>query len=294
MLHSGQPGKAPSVKRGYQAVQRHHNDNRTVDRLVAHYELEVQLADRLKHSSAEERRELYTSVYTELFDSLHDHPQHVKKHPSVRTDQVSRQLPLIRPWIIREGVYLEIGCGDAALTKAVAPLVTEAIGVDVTGDLIDFATSPANFRFVQTDGTTLALPDASVDAVYSNQLMEHLHPDDAIEQLREIVRVLRPGRKYVCVTPSRVTGPHDISRYFEDTPRGFHLREYDYSSLRTVFMDAGFRSVAFPVVFRGKARGPAPYFIMRATELVLLSLPRSLRLWRYFVPLAGITAIATH
>jgi class 3 adenylate cyclase len=29
-----------------------------------------------------------------------------------------------------------------------------------------------------------------VDVVISNQMMEHLHPDDAIDQLNEVLRVL--------------------------------------------------------------------------------------------------------
>ncbi len=37
----------------------------------------------------------------------------------------------------------------------------------------------------------------SIDLVISNQLMEHLHPDDAYDQLREVYRVLRDGGRYV-------------------------------------------------------------------------------------------------
>jgi predicted SAM-dependent methyltransferase len=33
----------------------------------------------------------------------------------------------------------------------------------------------------------------SVDLAYSNQLMEHLHPDDASEQLANVYRALKPG-----------------------------------------------------------------------------------------------------
>jgi hypothetical protein len=30
----------------------------------------------------------------------------------------------------------------------------------------------------------------------------------------EINRILKPGGQYLCATPSRVTGPHDISVFF--------------------------------------------------------------------------------
>jgi hypothetical protein len=32
--------------------------------------------------------------------------------------------------------------------------------------------------------------------------MEHLHPEDAFEQLRNIIRALAPGGRYVCITPT--------------------------------------------------------------------------------------------
>jgi hypothetical protein len=56
--------------------------------------------------------------------------------------------------------------------------------------------------------------------------MEHLHPEDALEQLQKIRRTLARGGVYVCITPNRVNGPHDVSGLFDDEARGLHLREY--------------------------------------------------------------------
>ena len=86
----------------------------------------------------------------------------------------------------------------------------------------------------------IPVPDGSVDVAYSNQLMEHLHPDDAVEQLAQIFRALRQGAAYICITPNRLCGPHDISRFFDSVPRGFHLREYSNSDLVWIFTSAGF------------------------------------------------------
>ena len=85
---------------------------------------------------------------------------------------------------------------------------------------------------VLSDGVSVEVPAASVTLAYSNQLMEHLHPDDALVQLRNIVRALAPGGLYVR-HPNRLTGPHDISMYFDRVATGFHLKEYTATESRS-------------------------------------------------------------
>jgi predicted SAM-dependent methyltransferase len=111
---------------------------------------------------------------------------------------------------------------------------------------------PLNFSFIKIDGTHLPLPDGSVDFFYSNQLMEHLHPDDAQAQLDEIYRVLSPGGFYFCSTPHAFTGPHDVSKYFDDYPTGFHLIEYRYADLTRLFRAAGFSKISIVWERRGR------------------------------------------
>jgi hypothetical protein len=82
-----------------------------------------------------------------------------------------------------------------------------------------------------------------VDLAYSNQVIEHLHPDDAAEQLSNILAVLKQGGRYICITPSRLDGPHDVSRFFDDTATCFHLKEYTHSELRNLFLRVGFQRV---------------------------------------------------
>jgi SAM-dependent methyltransferase len=87
------------------------------------------------------------------------------------------------------------------------------------------------------------MPVETVDLAYSNQLMEHLHPDDAWEQLRGICDTLKPGGKYVCITPNRLSGPWDISMYYDEAATGFHLKEYTVKELVAIFARAGFKKV---------------------------------------------------
>ncbi len=48
---------------------------RSLERLRAHYEMDRHLASKLREADKSERRQLYTTVYDELFRSVPDHPQ---------------------------------------------------------------------------------------------------------------------------------------------------------------------------------------------------------------------------
>jgi hypothetical protein len=122
-----------------------------------------------------------------------------------------------------------------------------------------------------------------VALIYSHQLMEHLHPADAADQLGHIVERLAPGGAYVCVTPNRLSGPHDISRHFDETARGFHLREYSASELLDLFQGAGFARVAIVASLRGRTLMQIPAAVVHWAEGWVQALPASRRraLWRW-------------
>jgi len=250
------------------------SETRDLDRLSAHYAIETDLASQLKASQRHERMSLYGQLYDRLFDSLPDHPQRTGRK-AIRTEVIAAQVALLEPFLTRETTYVEIGCGDALLTKSVASRVQTAIGVDVTGRLIG-DDKPEGFQFALSDGIHMPLPDGSADIVYSNQLMEHLHPEDAVSQLQEIHRILRKGGRYICVTPSRLTGPHDISVYFGYEPTGFHMREYDYRSLSAAFRTVGFEHLSALVMAKGK-RALVPAKLAEFAETAIEAMPRALR-----------------
>jgi SAM-dependent methyltransferase len=116
----------------------------------------------------------------------------------------------------------------------------QVYAVDVSSEITSKIDAPENFHLLLSDGCSVDVDAASVDLVYSNQLMEHLHPEDALAQLRNIYRVLKPGGKYLCITPNRLSGPHDVSQHFSDVASGLHLHEYDLKELLQLFASAGF------------------------------------------------------
>lgn len=254
-----------------------HDGGRSRERLEVHYAIERELSHRLRKSTREQRLTLYSAVYDELFRRITDHPMLTRKvDDATRAQAVEEQLRLLRP-LLRPGTrFVEIGAGDCALARAVAGLAGHVTAIDVSEQILRGGPWPGNLEVKVSDGITIPSATASADVVYSNQVMEHLHPDDAREQLAEVARVLAPGGAYVCVTPNRLTGPHDISHYFDEVATGFHLREYTTGELAELFRSCGFRSVSAVVGARGSfARIPAGP--VAALESVLGALPRRLR-----------------
>lgn len=110
-----------------------------------------------------------------------------------------------------DATAIDIGCASGYLLQDLhrrAPHVT-LIGLDLleSGLLKARATIP-QARLIQADACSLPLPAASVDAVLSANLLEHV-PDD-VRALAEIRRVLVPGARAVIVVP---LGPGNYDYY---------------------------------------------------------------------------------
>ena len=210
------------------------SDDLVQERRRIHYELEVQLADRLRTAPASDRPRVYGEVYDELFSKILDHSQ-LAVDPARRALVAKDRLKLVKRFCDRNAALLEIGAGDCEFSLAACREVGRVVAVDVSAEILNFDATHQNLEVYLTDGTTFPLEDGSIDVVFSDQLIEHLHPEDVATQMREVRRVLSPKGVYVCITPNRANGPHDISGYFDDNARGLHLREYNSTKLREVF-----------------------------------------------------------
>lgn len=145
---------------------------------------------------------------------------------------------------------LDIGSGGGMDALVAAHLVGPqgtVVGVDMTPAMVAAATEHAarmganHVRFVQGMAEALPLPDASVDVVISNGVI-NLCPDKAAV-FAEMYRVLRPGGRFQIadvllqrpVSPSYV----DLIHLWTDCVAGGML-EADYV---TLLADAGFEQV---------------------------------------------------
>jgi SAM-dependent methyltransferase len=250
-------------------------ERRGAAQLRAHYAIERELAARLRGATKEQRRRLYTEVYDELMRRVPDHPMlsgdDEVSHPSDRWN-----LAFLERFLRPGCTYLEVGAGDCKFAATIAQRVKKAYAVEVCEQLTHHVARRPNFEVVISDGTSIPVPDASVDVAFSNQLMEHLHPDDAQDQLRNIYRSLAPGGRYVCVTPNRAYGPVDISQYFDEVATGFHLKEYSIAEISQLFRSAGFSRLTFYVGAR-QLYIPAPKAPLVALESLLGALPYQVR-----------------
>jgi hypothetical protein len=246
---------------------------RTSERVKAHYEIERELASRLRRCAPAERLGLYSVVYDELFRRVPDHPMLTRKaDPGATVRAVGSQYRLIRRFLRPETQYLEIGPGDCTLAYAVAKEVRNVHAVDVSEVISSSESRPSNFRLYLSDGVSIPVAPGSITFAFSNQLMEHLHPDDALAQLRNVHKALAQGGTYFCITPSALSGPHDVSRSFDDVATGFHLKEYTYSELRKLFSDVGFARIRAMISIRGRSM-LVPVGICELVERLVGALP---------------------
>jgi SAM-dependent methyltransferase len=258
-----------------------------------HYRLEKQVAGRLRESSAEERAALYKWAYDTIYSSV---PGLREEALGKSAADTAKEVALLKRFIRPGDTYLEVGPGNCGTALQICEVASEVIAVDVSEELVRSIKPPSNFTFCLSDGVTIPLESETVDVAFSNQLMEHLHPVDASEQVKNIYNVLKTGGQYVCITPNRLTGPHDVSRSFDETATGLHLKEYTYGELDELLRSVGFRKTQLfvglpPLVLQSGIS------VMRPVEWVLSILPVRLRKLLTFNRVAshlmGIRLVAT-
>jgi SAM-dependent methyltransferase len=253
------------------------SEPRSPDLIREHYLIEKGLAERLRRASREERRHLYTALYDELYRRVPAHPQLTRKaDPAAQARAVRGRMTVLGKFLHKGATFLEVGPGDCALALEVSRHVRQVYAVDVSEEIGKGLELPPNFERVISDGCSIPVAEGSVHVAYSDQLIEHLHPEDALEQLRNIHRTLVEGGVYICITPNSLSGPHDISGYFDEVATGFHLREYTVTELAAIFRATGFRKVRVLAGARG-LQLTLPVGLVSLTERALRVLPHRLR-----------------
>ena len=243
------------------------------DRTRFHYELEKKLANHLRHSTKEERPELYVSLYNELFSKV---PEMAAENKAESARYARQACALLRRFITPSSVFLEIGAGGGALSALVAPLVKKVYALEVSAETIAQFKPSSNTEVVLAQGVEIPLAADSVDCAFSTQVLEHIHPDDALDHVQNVVRVLKNGGVYVCLTPHRYSGPHDVSRAYDTEATGFHLKEYTIRELIMLFKKGGLRDIQVYANVRGwYVRYPLG--VAYALEQVLGILPRKVQ-----------------
>ncbi|MCC6409135.1 MAG: class I SAM-dependent methyltransferase [Planctomycetes bacterium] len=244
--------------------------------MTRHFELESSIAARLKRSTRPERAAIYRTMYAELFAAVPDHPRLTRRASASDTARDNRtKLGLLAPFLDRSTRLAEIGAGDGRFALELCARAAHVVAIDVA-DQLGPVERPANFELVVYDGFEFPLAPRSIDLAFSDQLIEHLHPDDVELHFTSLLRALAPGGIYVLRTPHRHGGPHDVSRYFDDEPAGFHLKEWTFAELARTAELAGFAPVDTYLLREDRLRAVERGSIERL-ERFAAHLPRALR-----------------
>jgi len=252
-------------------------ERRTIEQLRRHYKVEKQIANKLRRSTRAQRIQIMRTMYDELFAQVPDHPRLTARDAPKRAEiLVARQMQLLARYLQPNHTFLEFGPGNCNLAIVVCSMVSRVYAVDISDTLDPSTEKPSNFNFLVYDGFDLDLPDESIHVVYSDQMVEHLHPDDTADHFRLVHRLLKPNGIYVFRTPHRLYGPHDISRYFSDVPECFHLKEWTFAELGKLVESLGFCRWQGCWCARGMCRR-MPKWLLLFSERVISLWPLKIR-----------------
>jgi SAM-dependent methyltransferase len=214
------------------------------ERVRQHYLLEKKLAQRILTSSPTDRTQIAIEAYNELFSSIPWHSQ-LNKSEEKERERLAEKWMFFGHLVGPSSLILDIGAGTAYWTRYLASKSTgRCVGIDVSREVLARRPGdPSNLELYIMDATKLDFPASSFDVAFSSQLIEHLHPDDVGPHFASVCRVLKGKGVYAFDTPSRLDGPHDVSKYFDDVATCFHLKEWTYRELVGYLKEAGFAKV---------------------------------------------------
>ena len=160
-------------------------------------------------------------------------------HPFVEQwNDDSRHYPLVAEAISRCHRVIDLGCGEGVLSRYLASLGHEVIGIDSDPSII--ASDEENCHFLLADATNLPFGPASCDAVVSVNAIHHTSIRHVLAEGR---RLLAPGGKIVIIDRYAAKNPLDWWRiplsYVESFASSFSKRRW-MSSARTCRPSLGY------------------------------------------------------
>lgn len=245
----------------------------TLEQLRNQYEVEKAIASQLKKATRKERAIIYRTMYDEVFRLVPDHTR-VKRRKNSRltSSTIKIKKRLIDNLITKSKILVEFAPGDCKFATEISKLVNFVYAIDISDQRGDFFDKPNNFKLIIYDGYKLEIEEDSADIVFSDQLIEHLHPDDVEMHFELVKRILKPSGVYVFRTPHRFSGPHDISKFFSAVAEGLHLKEWIYSEMVNILKKLDLSCFLSYWFVRG-IRIPMPVGFFIFLENMIRSLP---------------------
>lgn len=227
---------------------------------AAQFEFERILRARILRSPQKDRKAIVEQAYTELFERFPEHSVFMAtQEESKRKGKLGSGL--IIPLSKRGSDVLEVGCGRGDVLMTLAEQGRICTGTEISQHMQELCNKHGknNVKIVRGSADSLNFPTGSFDVVFSQEVLEYLHPEDVPRHFAEAFRVLRPNGIFSVETPNWRTGPQDISRGFTRVAEGLHLKEWSVRELIQLFQKTGFTRI------RGLL---APQFIARRSEAI--------------------------
>jgi SAM-dependent methyltransferase len=109
------------------------------------------------------------------------------------TEQI---LPLVAEHLPRDGILLDVGCGEGQLARPAAAAGLRVVGIDPSvAQAAEARRRGGGPVYAIGSATAVPLRDASVDAAVACLVFEHIPDVDAA--LAEVARVVRPGGRFL-------------------------------------------------------------------------------------------------
>ena len=141
---------------------------------------------------------------------------------------------------------LDFGCGTGRLTEFMAKDFKKVIGVDILGTMIAQGKirlgSLKNVELIEIDGSSLPLPDKSIDFVFSYLVFQHIKTREIVERaFADIHRVLAPGGTFKVLL--RSDKQKDMNRWWSGV-------EYSQEAIERLYEKMGFSMLKIEPVDR--------------------------------------------
>jgi SAM-dependent methyltransferase len=120
--------------------------------------------------------------------------------PAWKMAEQARLLDLLKKWGASSGVLLDVGCFSGLFLRNAKLRDFAVVGIEPNNDAVSHVRSLYNFDVRHGDLHSEKFPADHFAAVSLLDVIEHL--PDPIAEMREVLRILRPGGLLVMTTPN--------------------------------------------------------------------------------------------
>lgn len=148
----------------------------------------------------------------------------------------------------QRGVFLDFGCGIGRLTQAFAQYFERCIGVDIAPSMVarakQFNKHGSRVTYLVNDSEDLSrFKPNSIDMIYTEYVLQHMHPDASKLYITEMVRILKPNGLLSFHLPSSLAAfayPEDgLSAAIEITGESFVAHTGDVVAIPLIIKNTG-------------------------------------------------------